>query len=717
MKKLSFSPFSVALKSLTLLLLILLGSRSLMAQNACEANFTTAINQSAKTVAFTNTSFGANVHFIWNFGDGTSSTLTSPTHTFGSGLTYTVCLTVIKNDSSCTHTRCSTMVFTNPCNAAWTLSTDSLNKLKKYFAATNTDTNYYYKWTFGDGGISDNRTPHHIYLHDGRYRVCLRVTKKDSSCTNEICDSITVSPNTNSNPCVSSWSFTTDATNALKKFYTANTSGTGYSYVWSFGDGTSSTSVSNHSDHIYPHSGKFRVCLTIALAGTNCTSTTCDSITVGSNVPTPCVSTWTLTTDPSNPLKKNFASTSTSNDFRYLWTFGDGITSDSKTPVHIYPHGGKYKVCLKVTKFDSSCTSTTCDSITVTAPTTNACEARFTYVKTNREVHFTNTSTGTYTRSVWSFGDNTHSDLSNPVHTYSANGTYTACLHIYRIVGNDTLCRAEKCSTIVVTSSTYTCIASFTYSVNQVLRSVDFHNISTGQFLTYRWTFGDDSISTDLTPPTHFYLHNGTYRVCLRIINSLDTNCRSEYCTFVYIHSPDSNGTQSNVTAGFSYSVPNPENNTVQFSSSSTGSALALSWDFGDGEFSNDENPVHSFLTKDWHLVCLRASSGNYTDETCNNIWPDINAPSGMSNPDILKISKIYPNPFFDQIKLELVLRNAAPVTIRLMDISGKIIEEKVLNLQTGNNQIEFETAHLDKGFYLMNIQGSGINKSMKLIK
>ena len=619
----------IRLNAILVMTLLVACAMGLSAQNSCEANFTYALNQTTKTATFTNTSFGTNVHYYWNFGDNTGSTLANPVKTFGSGGTYTVCLTVMKNDSTRQHTRCSTLVVTIPCNAAWTVITDPTNKLKKYFTANNTSLDYNYYWTFGDATFSNDRTPNHTYLHDGKFKVCLRVTKKDSSCSHEMCDSITVSPN--------------------------------------------------------------------SIPG--------------------CVSTWTLTTDPSNNLKKYFSSTSTSNDFNYYWTFGDGISADSKTPIHIYPHAGRYKVCLRVSKKDSSCTSTTCDSITVSASNTSSCEANFTYTKTGREVHFTNTSSGTYTRIVWHFGDNTISDQTNPVHNYAQNGTYTVCQHIYRIVGNDTLCTSHRCSTIVATISSYTCIASFTYSVNQVLRRVEFHNTSTGQFLTYRWTFGDDSISTDLTPAPHTYIHNGNYRVCLRIINSLDTNCRSEYCTFIYIHTPGSIPDPSNAIASYSFSIPNPAMNTVQFSSSSTGAGLSLAWDFGDGEFSNDENPIHSFVEKNWYLVCLQAIGINNTDIICQNVYPDPAAPTGIEKPENLQISKIYPNPFNEQVKVELISKMKTTVLISISDISGKIIEEKQLSLLPGKNEYQFETYSLVNGFYLLNISGEGIQKRFKLIK
>ena len=181
----------------------------LFAQNNCEANFSYTLNQSSKTAVFTNISVGTGLIYIWTFGDNTTSSAASPTKTFSAFGTYTVCLTITKSDSSCYHTRCSTLVIAAPCLSSWTVATATGHNLSKNFASNNTSLDYNYFWSFGDGINSDSKTPNHVYSHAGRYKVCLRVTKKDSSCTTQTCDSITVSANTTT-PCVATWTVTSN---------------------------------------------------------------------------------------------------------------------------------------------------------------------------------------------------------------------------------------------------------------------------------------------------------------------------------------------------------------------------------------------------------------------------------------------------------------------------------------------------------------------------
>lgn len=75
-------------------------------QPAVSSNF--ASSNVGPNFSFTNTSNNA-VAFVWTFGDGTMSTNPSPSHTFSSPGTYTVCLEAISDCES--KTTCQTMSF------------------------------------------------------------------------------------------------------------------------------------------------------------------------------------------------------------------------------------------------------------------------------------------------------------------------------------------------------------------------------------------------------------------------------------------------------------------------------------------------------------------------------------------------------------------------------------------------------------------------------
>jgi PKD repeat protein len=697
-----------------LIILTFINSFNLSAQNNCEASFTFSINQLSKTVTFTNNSFGTNLLYSWNFGDSTISNMQNPSKIYSSNGTYSVCLTVRKFDSTCVHTRCSSIVInSNPCLSTWTVTTSQGNNLSKNFVSNNTSNDFYYKWSFGDNTFSDSKTPNHIYSQPGKYRVCLRVAKKDSSCVTETCDSITVTANNNTG-CLSSWTFTTSNDNTLKKFFTSNNTSDDFNYLWTFGDG--STSLDKTPFRIYSQSGKYKVCLKVTKKDSSCTNTTCDSITVlGGQNNTGCNANWTLKTDSLNTLKKYFIAASNSNDFYYIWTFGDGTSSDSKTPFHIYSSAKKYKVCLKVIKKDSSCTLTICDSISVAAPT--GCEANFTFTRTGREVRFVNTSSGSFNRTIWKFGDNTLSDNNTPTHNYLTNDSFNVCLYIYKIVNGDTLCKATRCKKIFVNNETSSCNANFTFEVNHNLRKVSVNNTSTGSNLTYRWTYGDSTISTAQNPPVHIYTRNGVYRLCLTVTSSNNNTCSSEKCVFVTINKIDSNIIQSQISANYIFNTGNISNNTIQFTNNSTGNNLNYNWDFGDGQFSTDINPIHSYETKDWYLTCLTVSGSGGTDVICKNVSAIANSTSINNKFETINISMVYPNPFSDLLKVELNSKVNSKVIIKLLDFSGKIIVQKEVETTTGNNLINLETANISSGMYFLNITSDDFIKTIKLVK
>lgn len=77
----------------------------------------------------------------------------------------------------------------------------------------------------------------------------------------------------------------------------------------------------------------------------------------------------------------------------------------------------------------------------------------------------------------------------------------------------------------------------------------------------------------------------------------------------------------------------------------------------------------------------------------------------------------VYPNPFKDQLNIDVTTLSKGEIRLQIIDISGKIIETKMLEVLPGNNSILFDAHHLTNGIYMINIVGEGMNKNFKLIK
>ncbi|MCI4669829.1 MAG: PKD domain-containing protein [Bacteroidia bacterium] len=290
-----------------------------------------------------------------------------------------------------------------------------------------------------------------------------------------------------------------------------------------------------------------------------------------------------------------------SNNFIYSWDFGDSTTSTSSNPTHIYPSTplGFYFACLTVTDTVTGCTDTYCQTIAIGGNGGN-CSANFYSQSVGLTVDFIATSGGFPTGSAiyeWILGDGSIAYGPNIQHTYAQAGTYPVCLILNDTGFNcvDTLCR-----TLVVSGNNSPCAADFTYfNSNDTVAFFNTSSAPSGASLL--WDFGDGTTSTDPIP-VHIYNGLGTYNVCLTISDSAG-NCTDTKCQLITL----TNNTPT-CQALFTY---NQYGDTVEFVDNSTSQAPAGSldyyWDFGDGNFSSQQNPNHIYNSGVYN-ACLTIS-------------------------------------------------------------------------------------------------------------
>ncbi len=254
--------------------------------------------------------------------------------------------------------------------------------------------------------------------------------------------------------------------------------------MWEFGDGT--TSDQQNPVHTYTLPGVYTVTLTItdsygavntktllsavnvSLAGVpETTITVTPAVTKVVPAYFPPVAGFTFTPSTGTmPLEVMFADTSRSSVplTSRVWDFGDQTTSTTQNPVHTYTLPGFYTVTLTVTDGYGAVNIKTLLSavnvsravvpettITVTPAVTNVVPvyfppvAGFTFTPSAGTVPlavmFTDTSRSSVplTSRVWDFGDKTTSTMQNPVHSYSAAGTYTIQLIVADAKGSSSI--------------------------------------------------------------------------------------------------------------------------------------------------------------------------------------------------------------------------------------------------------------------------------------
>lgn len=473
--------------------------------NQCAGTMITFSNTSAKVYPYTT--------YLWDFGDGTNSTLKNPTHSYAATGTYNVTVTTI-NSPSCKQTSAVKVVTVSAGPvASFTFNNNQCANSSVTFTSTSTGTNgsTTYNWDFGDGGTSTAANPSHSYTAPGTYNVELTVSN-GATCSN----TSPVSVITIIDAPTSSFTFTNDnqCAGTVIAFTNTATNTTGSStYEWDFGDG--GTSTIDNPTHTYATAGSYTVTLTVSNSA-NCKTISLPVVVTVTGSP---VASFTFTNNNQCAginLAFTSTSTGTTGSSTYEWDFGDGSNSFVPNPTHSYASGGSYNVILTV-RNGGSCNNVSAP-VVVTVKSTPVSTFTFNSAScTSTNVTFTNTSTlnGTAGAYLWNFGDGNTSTQENPAHTYGASGTYNVTLTI-----TDAVSGCSNTSAVsIITVGSLPPVLSFTMSpLNGCSpRTVTFTNTSTGASpaSNYDWDFGNGNALTGVKdPPTQLY-HQGTYTIRL----------------------------------------------------------------------------------------------------------------------------------------------------------------------------------------------------------
>lgn len=402
----------------------------------------------------------------------------------------------------------------------------------------------------------------------------------------------------------------------------------------------------------------------------------------------------------------------------YLWNFGDGNTSTSANPLHIYNTAGTYVVQLNFST-TTGCSDSYLDTIVVGG---TSCYAEYSYyVGASNTVTFYNNSTSNASYS-WDFGDGNTSTLFNPTHTYSNAGAYGVTLTVNTGLG----------STCTFYDTVYVnfCSAYYQATVGQN-GQVNFANYSTASNQThYYWNFGDGS-STLYTYQrqnvSHTYTTSGTYYVTLNLVDSA-SGCSNYYVDSVVV----SVNTTPSCNANFTVAKDTSQQFSVfLYNNSSTGQTHQYYWDFGDGNSATGMYPSHSYSSFGSYIVCLTVSDPvlNCVDVFCDTIGMDssgnlkspgfglqVRAPIITSITEEVEATEkvnIYPNPAESFINLDLNHKlNTFEVEVR--DISGKVVLNK--KSITGGKINQLDVSHLENGFYFLLLDQEGERSVEKIV-
>jgi PKD repeat protein len=291
------------------------------------------------TVDFANTSQGA-AFFNWDFGDTNTSTLATPSHTYTQAGTYDILL-IGENAVGCADdtTVLNLIVYPKP-NANFAVSDTTVCGIPFDVDFENTSTGATgFEWNFGNGQTSTFNEPTATYTTAGNYTATLTVSNL-FTCVDTATQIIRVYP-------VPQASFAADPREGCDPLTVNfdNTSQNANTFVWSFGDGTDSSSIADPL-HIYNGAGSYPVTL-IASNDNICF----DTLKINHYITVRPSPTADFSFQDMGRGLVQFENTS-SNAAAYIWDFGDGDSSAVVSPNHTYAvNGPKYVILTALNSF------------------------------------------------------------------------------------------------------------------------------------------------------------------------------------------------------------------------------------------------------------------------------------------------------------------------------------------------------------------------------
>ncbi|HWQ64088.1 MAG TPA: PKD domain-containing protein [Methanospirillum sp.] len=563
------------------------------------ADFTPSVNGGLAPLAvrFTDNSSGNPTSWSWDFGDGTSSDLASPEHVYTLPGKYKVRLTVKGNQgSNTTESKEPIEVAVMPEASVKAQPKTGSAPLMVAFTDNSTGRINSWLWTFGDGTSSDEQNPVHTYNRAGVYDVSLTISGPDGGANAAIPAMVTVTDLIEPPVAIISTDTTVGAAPLLVRF-TDTSTGDVTTRTWDFGDGGSG--AESDITHTFTKAGTYTTRLTIK--GPAGESHTEKVIVVNEPLSVPKAGFSTDIVSGDAPLTVSFMDMSSGSISSYNWIFGDSGSSHETNPIHTYSSPGSYQAVLTVSGPGGSSHSE--KGIIVSEPAVAPVSSFTPDISEGiapLSVSFIDMSTGNISSWNWSFGDGSSSADKNPVHTYSAAGSYQAVLTVSGPGGSS---HSEK--GIIVSEPTVAPVSSFNPDISEGIAplSVSFTDVSTGNISSWNWSFGDGSSSSEKNP-THTYSSSGSYQTVLTV-SGPGGSSHSE--KGIIVHEPAVSPVSS-FTPDVSEGIAPLS---VSFTDMSTGNISSWNWSFGDGSSSSDKNPVHTYSAAgSYHAVLTVSGPG-----------------------------------------------------------------------------------------------------------
>lgn len=654
-------------------------------------------------IIFENTTPGEyndDITWLWDFGDGTTSTEKNPSHTYATSGTKTVQLTASIPGCSASQSY-EIQVISGPA-VNFSAAHLCFGQEVQFTDLTTGSDIISYAWDFGNGLTSGEQNPVAMYEAPGTYEIQLAV-KNAAGCLNTFSKSVTI--NELPEP---DFVHGQVCEGMPEEFLNRTPNINIESWYWDFGFTTSS-----ERDPIitFDEPGEHTVSLVVT-STFDCTDTTSKTVQVKTapqaeyTVQEGCPGAITRFVDKSSATDDNGITS-------WLWEI-NGNLYEEQNPEVLFEVPGIYGVSLTVTS-GSSCQNTITREIVIDPLP----EVDFNYTSAciGQPVAFEDMTQITGPDEIiswhWTFGEITTAALQNPSIIFSAPGDVPVSL---------TVTSAKGCTSSITKIVRVNDMPEAAFSAGNTIGApplaIDFQNNSTGA-ISYQWLFGDPmKNSSTLAAPSFKFNQIGDYKV--RLIAMNEAGCTDTASVMINVLVP-----VLDVALEQIYSL-NPEGDIqLVLKISNKGSvplkAMNIFLDI-DGEvelkelFSETvgagESVNHALNMKilrervdEISYVCVSLKvndeqfvEGNLTD---NKFCYDLNGQ--------FILLQAFPNPTSATLNLNFIMPEQKPVTVHLYNIYGESIMKTALSdVHTGFNQYTKDVSTFPKGVYFFKILHEG---------
>ncbi len=232
---------------------------------------------------------------------------------------------------------------------------------------------------------------------------------------------------------------------------------------------------------------------------------------------------------------------------------------------------------------------------------------------------------------------------------------------------------------------------------------VQFNDQSLNSPTSWYWTFpgGIPANSTDPNPIVT-YESAGIYNVSLSVSNLTGVNSVEE-TMFITVH--------EDPIADFSAII---SGDSVLFTNTSIGGGN-LVWDFGDGNFSNEDSPLHKYAAYGTYTVKLTVSNDCGLETIAKEVV--VANPTSINELNQISNFQLFPNPNNGQFTMILDGESIKDLSVNIYNILGQVVHKETVDFNAGHLNKAFDISQLASGTYFIQLNSKEGTLTRKLVK